>query len=328
MKLISRSDKKTTGRHICFFLSLVIATILAIPPLRLIGISFRSDYYSHIPLIPLVSAYLLYQRRKILLDGAEYEPRWGCPIATTGLLLYGAGMWGPGFEKHDASSFMIFSSLLFLFGSFVLFYGTRAFKQSVFPFLFLLFMVPIPSALMDRIIYFLQIGSAEMTDVIFSVSGIPYLREGLVFRLPGFSIEIAKVCSGIRSSLALAITAVLAAHFFLQEYWQKAVLAVLVVPIVLIKNGIRISVLTFLGMYVDQRILIDGFLHRSGGFLFFIPALGLMGIILWLLRKVRFHRRDAKAFESVELENSRQQAAGGGQRATESSQRAAGSRQA
>ena len=310
IKSIGRSEKTTPARHVCFFLSLVVASILAMLPLTFVGISFRSDYYSHIPLIPLISAYLLYQQRKSLFDGAEYEPRWGCPVAAVGLLLYAAGMWGPGLDQHDASSLMVFSSLLFLFGSFVLFYGGRAFRQSAFPFLFLLFMVPLPSALMDRIIYFLQAGSAEVTDMIFIATGIPHLREGFVFHLPGFSIEVAKVCSGIRSSLALVITAALAAHFFLRAYWQNAVLAVSLLPIVLVKNGIRISVLTFLGIYVDRGILINGFLHQSGGILFFIPALALMGIIIWLLRRLEgdstLNRHNAKSLESTKLAGSMQ----------------------
>jgi exosortase len=129
--------------------------------------------------------------------------------------------------------------------------------------------------------------------MIFKATGIPYLREGFVFQLPGFSIEIAKECSGIRSSLALLITVVLAAHLFLRAYWQKAILAVSVLPIVLVKNGIRIATLSFLGIYVYPGIF-ESFLHRSGGIFFFIPALALIGIILGLLRRVKFHRQGAK----------------------------------
>jgi exosortase len=148
-------------------------------------------------------------------------------------------------------------------------------------------MVPIPNLLMERIIHFLQAGSTEVTEMILRATGISHLRERFVFHLPGFSIEVAKECSGIRSSLALLITVVLAAHFFLRAPWQKAVLVVSLLPIVLVKNGLRISVLTLLGVYVDQRFLTGGFLHQSGGFLFFLPALALIGFILWLLRRVR-----------------------------------------
>ncbi len=287
MTSITRSHKTTAWRHMGFFLCLVIASVLVIPPLvALFPDSYLSDTYSYIPIIPLISAYLFYQQRKTTFAYTEYERQWGIPVAGTGLLLYAAGLWSMGLNQNDASSLMVFSVLLFLCGAFVVFYGGRAFRQSAFPFLFLLFMVPIPSALLDRIVYFLQAGSAEVTAMIFTITGIPYLSEGSVFHLPGFSIEIAKECSGVRSSLGLVVTGVLASHFFLQAYWQKGVLAVSLLPIVLVKNGIRISVLTLLAMYVDRGILIDGFLHRSGGFLFFLPALALMGIILWLLRRV------------------------------------------
>ena len=95
-------------------------------------------------------------------------------------------------NQLNASSLKVISSLLFLFGTFVSFYGTRAFKRSAFPFLFLLFMVPVPSLLMDRIIYFLQSGSAEVADMILKATGIPHLREGYTFQLPGFRIEVAR----------------------------------------------------------------------------------------------------------------------------------------
>ena len=304
MKSSDRSVKAMAKRHMCFFLSLLTASTLATPPLvALLRVSLLSDYYSHIPLIPVVSAYLLYQQRKTLFDGSEYEPSWGIPIAAAGLLLYAVGIWGPGLNQLNASSLMVFSSLLFLCGSFVLFYGRRPFKRSAFPFLFLLFMVPLPSPLMDRIIYFLQAGSAAVADMVFKATGIPYLREGLVFQLPGFSVEVAKECSGIRSSLALLITVVLAAHFFLRANWQKAVLAVMVLPMVLVKNGIRISVLTFLRIYVDQGIF-ESSLHRSGGIVFFIPVLALMGIILWLLRKSDPPRPESDASSAVAREGS------------------------
>jgi exosortase len=272
--------------HILFLFFLAFACALLLPPVTRLGISFSSDYYSHIPLIPLVSVYLLAIRRRTVFVDAQPALLWGGSVMTAGGVLYGAGLFSTGLQRLDASSLMVFAGLLFLSGSFMLLYGTRALSRSAFPFLFLLFMVPIPSAVMERIISFLQAGSAGVTHMIFAMSGIPHLREGLTFHLPTFSIEIAKECSGIRSSLALAITTVLAAHMFLQTGWQKIVLAASILPLVLIKNGIRISVLTFLGMYVDQRILVDGFLHKSGGIFFFIPVLLLTGLLLYVLRRV------------------------------------------
>ena len=131
----------------------------------------------------------------------------------------------------------------------------------------------------------LQVGSTEFTNLLFMATGVPFLREGFVFHLPGMSVEVAKQCSGIRSSLALLITAILAGHMFLNTWWKKVILAVLIIPITMFKNGIRILILTLMGTYWDPRWLTESSLHRDGGIVFFILALVLMAPILYWLRK-------------------------------------------
>ena len=120
--------------------------------------------------------------------------------------------------------------------------------------------------------------------MLFMASGVPYLRDGFIFHLPGMSVEVAKECSGIRSGLALFITALLAGHLFLRTWWKKVILVVCIFPIAMFKNGIRITTLTLLGTYVDPRIL-QSSLHQEGGIPFFIIALLLMAPVLFFLRK-------------------------------------------
>jgi exosortase/archaeosortase family protein len=98
------------------------------------------------------------------------------------------------------------------------------------------------------------------------------------------SVEVAPQCSGIRSGLALFITALLAGYLFLNSWWRRVILVICVFPITMFKNGIRITTLTLLGTYVDPRIL-QSSLHREGGIPFFILALLLMAPILYWLRK-------------------------------------------
>ena len=100
------------------------------------------------------------------------------------------------------------------------------------------------------------------------------------------TIEVAKQCSGIRSTMALVITGVLAAHLFLRRPWSKLILMLTILPITVFKNGLRIVILTLLAIHVDERFLTGGFLHKSGGFLFYIPGLVIFGGILLVLRKM------------------------------------------
>ncbi|OHE21913.1 MAG: hypothetical protein A2X92_00750, partial [Syntrophus sp. GWC2_56_31] len=192
---------------------------------------------------------------------------------------------GAGSNQNDLTAIVALAVVVFINGGFIVAYGSPAFKAALFPLLFLTFMIPIPSALMDGIVYFLQVGSTEFTHMLFLATGVPFLREGFVFHLPGMSIEVAKECSGIRSSLALLITAILAGHLFLETGWKKVILAVLIIPVTMFKNGIRILILTLMGTYWDPRWLTSSSLHRDGGILFFILALTLMAPILYFLRK-------------------------------------------
>jgi exosortase/archaeosortase family protein len=98
------------------------------------------------------------------------------------------------------------------------------------------------------------------------------------------SVEVAKQCGGIRSSLVLFIVSLLMGHMFLSSWRRKFILSLWVLPITIVKNAIRIVTLTLLGVYVDPRIL-ESTLHRRGGIPFFIVALSLLGVVLWFLRR-------------------------------------------
>jgi len=120
-------------------------------------------------------------------------------------------------------------------------------------------------------------------SLVFSLVGVPVLRNGLVFSLANTSIEVAKECSGIHSTLAILIISLIAGHLFLPSVWKKVVLVLFTLPIVCATNGLRIAGLTLLAEYVDASFL-HGSLHHEGGMGFFLLALLLLFAILQLLR--------------------------------------------
>jgi exosortase len=274
-------------RNILFLLTTIVAVGMIYAPLRdLLANAERSEYYSHILLIPVVSGFFLFMGRKEIFSNLKYSYSVGIALLIIGVLLYVLG-WsrGQSLNQNDYASLIAFSVILFWIGGFILLYGTQAFRSALFPLLFLAFMIPIPSALMEKTISVLLAGSTAASHILFKLTGIPFFKEGSVFQLPGMSIQVAKECSGIRSSLGLLITGILAGHLFLRTGWKKFVLVLFVYPITVLKNGIRIVTLSSLAVYVDERFITQSFLHRSGGFLFYIPALVLLGIVLWWLRR-------------------------------------------
>ena len=197
---------------------------------------------------------------------------------------------GLGANINDYASIATFSALVFWLGSFLFLYGKEALRKTYFPAAFLIFAVPIPSILMEKIISVLVTASSSITNLLFKAISVPFAREGSIFDLPGFSIEVAKECSGIRSSLALFITGILAGHLFLRKFWKKGVLALAVFPVAVFKNGLRIVGLYLLSYYIDMRFIEGDFHHKFAGSVFFAVGLVLLGLILWLLRRSEVRR--------------------------------------
>ena len=110
----------------------------------------------------------------------------------------------------------------------------------------------------------LQYASADVSDVFLRMTGASVYREGLVFAMPGFNVEVARECSGIRSTTGLIIVVALAAHLRLSSSWARLWLLMLAVPVGIFKNSVRLSTLAWLGCFVSPEYLY-GWLHKYGG---------------------------------------------------------------
>ena len=254
------------------------------PVYEIVQLALQDETSSHILLIPFISAWLIHTARKQseAVSGFSF---WPTAVFLAPGLMFAVFAWHcSSCSSKNRLSAYAFSLILLLIGGFTLILGKAKARASSFGLVFLLFCIPIPNALLARIIYWLQSGSAAIAEIFFNLSGAPVLREGFVFRLPKISIEVAQECSGIRSSLALLILALLVAHFSFQRFWKKFVFVLAGLCMMLIKNGIRIATLTLLANYVNPNFLY-GSLHHQGGVVFFLIGLALLLPVFWLLRK-------------------------------------------
>jgi len=267
-------------RHLFFIAFLLAAVLVFIPSLRrMVNLSLSSEMYSHLLLIPFVSGYLLYINREKLAAATRPANLPASMILILAAVLLAAASF---FVDNLSASVLLF--VILVWTGFVFFHGPAASREVLFPLFFLVFLVPAPSALLERIISFLLWGSDHVTAFLFSLSGVPFLHQDYVYRLPRLSIYIAPECSGIRSSTALLLTAVLADYLVLTRWWSRSILLLSVLPLAVFKNGLRIVTLSLLAIYVDAGFM-SGKLHSRGGFVFFGITLAIMGIFLLLLRK-------------------------------------------
>jgi len=178
--------------------------------------------------------------------------------------------------------------------SFLVSFGFSAFRLALFPLCFLLWMVPIPAFLLDPIVRLLQEGSVESARLLFAICGVPVAQDGTLLTIPGLTVEVARECSSIRSSLMLVVTTMVLAQICLRSTWRKALVIAVAIPLSVVKNGFRIFVLAMLTTRVD-RSFITGRLHHQGGIIYFLIALAAVVLLIWIARRTE---RRSKALEA------------------------------
>jgi exosortase len=228
---------------------------------------------SHLVLIPLVTLALVYRDRRKIFASVSFDLKRGIGLFAPGIALMALARLdnSPNAGLTTGAAAVVVLSL----AGFVACYGRKPFGEALFPLGFLVLSIPIPPMVLDQAVSILKRGSTETVAILFNLTGTAFHRQGYVFTLRDFVIEVADECSGIRSSIALTLTTLLAGHMFLRSTWKKAVLVLAVFPLTIVKNGIRIVTLSLLAMHVDPGFL-TGQLHHEGGIVFFLLAMVLL----------------------------------------------------
>jgi exosortase A len=249
---------------------------------RLVADWIQLPDFSHGFLIPFVSFYFVYERRKELfaLNPSGY---WaGLPLLIFGILLFLLG-------NLATEYFTMRFSLMVVIGGIILFLlGKEYFRTLLFPLLYLIFAIPIPSILMDRITFPMQLFASKVAANTLYLMGIPILREGNVMVLANTSLEVAEACSGIRSLISLLALSVVFAYISQKVTWKRVALVLSTFPIAIIANAARVSGTGILAQYYGDKVA-QGFFHGFSGWILFVVAfvcLFLLGTLLSRIKKV------------------------------------------
>jgi exosortase C (VPDSG-CTERM-specific) len=293
-----RSPAPPSGQHprglrLCgpvgfFAFGVFLIAVFSKPLLTLAVYAAGQQLHSHILLIPFVSAYLIYIRRHEL--PGDYTFSVGCALipliagAISLAVAWTPGVFGPPLSQNDYLALVALSFVCFVAAGGFFFLGRKWMAAAAFPFAFLIFMVPMPDRVADFLETASKLASTEAANILFNISGTPVLRDGAFFHLPNITLEVAQECSGIRSSWVLLITSLLAANMFLKKPWRRAVLVVAVIPLGILRNGLRIVFIGLLCVHGGPE-MINSIFHRRGGPPFFVLSLIPLFFLLWWLRR-------------------------------------------
>jgi len=247
-------------------------------------LAISSDLHSHVILIPLISIYLLLTPDKRIDSNFRSSFILGEIVVVCTTI---AGIWispkNLGWSNTDTLAFQLMTFIGFLLGICLFFLGRRWVVSRVFPLGFLLLMIPVPDAVIAYLEQLLMIYSAWLAELIFNFAGVPVFKTGQLLELPGICLEVAQECSGIRSSWVLFITSLLASYLFLPTVPKRILLVFFVFPLAVLRNALRVFVIGWICV-TEGPEMVDSWIHKEGGPLFFVASLIPLLILAWFLR--------------------------------------------
>jgi EpsI family protein len=284
--LVDRGELVPTARHLsmnrrAWGLGLLIASTFIFCYARalvpLVSQWWSNNIYSYGFLIPGISGYLVWIRRKELLQ-IQLLPNYalGLSILFLGLLLLLAGQAG------GVMVIQWLSLIITLTGLVLLLMGTHFLRKLWFPIAYLLFMIPFWEIVTNRLHFPFQNFSAIIGAALLKLINIPVYQNGVYLQLPNITLEIARVCSGVSYLLAVVAISLPTAIFFLEGWFRRILLICFAVIVAILSNGLRvgfIGLLSFHGIGGD----IHGPFHILQGL--FVSGVGYVAIFfgLWIL---------------------------------------------
>lgn len=248
---------------------------------------WRDPNFSHGFFVPAFSLFVLWQERRNLATLPRSSSSWGLLIVAFALCVLVVGVMG-------AELFLSRVSLLLLVAGLVVFFlGGRFFRAVLFPWAFLILMIPIPAIIFNQITFPLQILASKVSALVLPLAGVPVLREGNVINLPAMPLEVAEACSGIRSLMSLATLSVIYGYLAESRISIRVILALAAIPIAVAANSLRIVGTGLLVQYWDPEKA-EGFFHTFSGWLIFVVSLMMLFLLHRLLQLGKSNQGDLR----------------------------------
>jgi exosortase len=260
------------SRYLCWLLllGLFIVTYYPVFP-ELFDAWMNNSDDSHGALVPIIAAYLIWQRRERLAQAPIESFGWGGVLLAMSLLVYALSYAG---AVAVISRLTMVATLIAL----VLFnLGKKAFALMAFPLCFLVFMVPVPVSIYSLAAFPLQLFASWISAGVISMLQIPVLREGNMLYFAQTQLEVAEACSGLRSMTSFIMLSCLFSYIMKPGWNKKIVIVLTAIPLSIFANIVRVTGTGILAHFIGGKAA-EGFLHDFSGF-----AVFAFGFILLLL---------------------------------------------
>jgi exosortase D (VPLPA-CTERM-specific) len=221
--------------------------------------------YSYGFIIPLISAYLFWEKRSCLRH-VRIASSWRIlPVLALAVALSLYGILG----SSGNIAMPAIPLLLLLFPAFM--FGSEAVGELLLPLGFLFFMVPVPAVIERSLGMFLKSVSTQLGGAVIRLCNISVFISGNIIDLGATRLQVVDACSGMRFLFPLVALGVLYAYFFERVRWKRIFCVIATLPIALLCNGLRIGITGILTNYYGKEAA-EGFFHDFEGWVLFVVA--------------------------------------------------------
>lgn len=190
----------------------------------------------------------------------------------SGLFLIAVGLILFVLANAAAEYFTLRLSLIITLAGMVwLLFGRRFASDIWFELTFLAFMIPLPYVIYYAATFPMQLFATKVTVAILHIIGMSAVQQGNIIHLPGYSLEVAEACSGLRSLISLLALGAVYARMTQKGLPRQLILFISTVPIAIAANIFRVT-FTAVGAYAVSKELAEDFLHELSGMMVFIVA--------------------------------------------------------
>jgi exosortase len=157
------------------------------------------EEYSHIFLVPVVAAYLVWVRRVRLRFCTPSGVMVGPLVAAAGWGLSAYGFY------HNIQSFWHAGAVMAVVGCLLSVVGKNVVFRFFPAFAVLIFLVPVPATIRQQVALPLQAWTAQIGQILLEMIGVETTRSGNQLSINGIPVAIAEACNGLRMVFALIL---------------------------------------------------------------------------------------------------------------------------
>jgi exosortase B len=230
---------------------------------------WQRDEYAHGSIILVITLWMFW---RLWMSLEKLEQPKSLPLGGVGLGVLGSGIYVLGrildFSILEfGSQGLVAAGLIWMLG------GRRALQLTWFPLFFLLFMVPLPGALIDAMTGHLKQWVSVIVELVLRWAGYPVGRSGVLLTVGNYQLLVADACSGLHSMFTLSSMGMLLMYINNRvSKIQNALMLLAILPIALVANIIRVMALVLITYHFGDEAG-QSFLHGAAGIVMIVIAL-------------------------------------------------------